>query len=226
MATPPTTPAGTEDCLYCVPALAGICHAGKMRPVEIVDYDPSWPGQFVAERDALLTLLGDLVDGVHHIGSTSVPGLAAKPKIDMDVVLRADHLISAAIEHVRATGAWDYHGDPHGEGRWTFTRGRSRGIRLYLCGPGNNAHIDRMLFRDRLRANPDDAAAYEALKHHLAVEANGDWDFYTGGKSDFVAEIVRKASDVRAAPHLPADILSPWDGERRKAAASAIKHQR
>ena len=226
MATPPTTPAGTEDCLYCVPALAGISHAGKMRPVEIVDYDPSWPGQFVAERDALLALLGDLVDGVHHIGSTSVPGLAAKPKIDMDVVLRADHLISAAIEHVRATGAWDYHGDPHGEGRWTFTRGRSRGIRLYLCGPGNNAHIDRMLFRDRLRANPDDAAAYEALKHHLAVEANGDWDFYTGGKSDFVAEIVRKASDVRAAPHLPADILSPWDGERRKAAASAIKHQR
>ena len=197
MATPPTAPAGTEDCLHCVPALAGISHAGKMRPVEIVDYDPSWPGQFVAEHDALLALLGDLVDGVHHIGSTSVPGLAAKPKIDMDVVLRTDHLISAAIEHVRATGAWDYHGDPHGEGRWTFTRGRSRGIRLYLCGPGNDAHGKRILFRDWLRTHPEDAAAYETLKRRLAAEANGDFAFYAGGKSRFVAAIVERAQMSR-----------------------------
>ena len=64
-----------------------------MRPVEIVEYDPSWPALFASERDALLTLLGGLVDSVHHIGSTSVPGLAAKPKIDMDIVLRAAHLV-------------------------------------------------------------------------------------------------------------------------------------
>ena len=165
MATPPTAPAGTEDCLYCVPALAGISHAGKMRPVEIVDYDPSWPGQFVAEHDALLALLGDLVDGVHHIGSTSVPGLAAKPKIDMDVVLRAD--------------------------------GRTRGIRLNLCGPGNDAHGKRILFRDWLRTHPEDAAAYETLKRRLAAEANGDFAFYAGGKSRFVAAIVERAQMSR-----------------------------
>lgn len=164
-----------------------------MRPVEIVDYDLSWPGQFFAERDALLTLLGDLVDGVHHIGSTSVPGLAAKPKIDMDVVLSADHLIAAAIEYVRAAGAWDYHGDPYGEGRWTFTHGRTRGFRLYLCGPNNDAHRKRILFRDWLRTHPEDAAAYEALKRRLAAEANDDFAFYTGGKSRFVAAIVERA---------------------------------
>ena len=151
MATPPTAPAGTEDCLYCVPALAGISHAGKMRPVEIVDYDPSWPGQFVAERDALLALLGDLVDGVHHIGSTSVPGLAAKPKIDMDAVVRLPDVMKA-VERIRPAG-FAFHGDPYGEGRWTFTHGYgSYGIRLYVCGPDNRAHIDRMLFRDWLRS--------------------------------------------------------------------------
>lgn len=164
-----------------------------MRPVEIVDYDPSWLAQFVAERDALLALLGDLADSAYHIGSTSVPGLAAKPKIDMDVVLRAGDLIPEAIERVRATGAWDYHGDPYGDGRWIFTHGRGHGTRLYLCGPGNEAHRKRLAFRDWLRGHPEDAAAYEALKRRLAAEANGDFAFYTEGKSAFVAEALRKA---------------------------------
>ena len=66
--------------------------------------------------------------------------------------------------------------------------------RLYLCGPGNATHVKRVLFRDYLRAHPDVAAAYAALKRKLAGEANGDWKYYTGGKSDFVAEIVRLAS--------------------------------
>lgn len=166
---------------------------GAMRPVEVVAYDPSWPAQFAAEREGLLVLLGDLADSVHHIGSTSIPGLAAKPKIDMDVVLRAGNLIPEAIERVQATGAWEYHGDPHGDGRWIFTRGHGRGTRLYLCGPGNEAHGNRLAFRDWLREHPKDAAAYEALKRRLAAEADGDFAFYTEGKSAFVAEVLRKA---------------------------------
>ncbi len=164
-----------------------------MRQVEIVDYDPSWPMQFADERAALLMLLGDLTDSVHHIGSTSIPGLAAKPKVDMDVVLRAEEFIPEAIERVRATGAWDYHGDPHGDRRWIFTRGRGRGTRVYLCGPGNEAHRRRLAFRDWLREHPKDAAAYDALKRRLAAEADGDFALYTEGKSAFVAEVLRKA---------------------------------
>lgn len=165
-----------------------------MRPVQIVDYDPSWPAKFAAERDGLLELLGDLVDSVHHIGSTSVPGLAAKPKIDMDVVLRSSARIPEAIERIRGTGAWEYHGDPHGDRRWVFTRGHGRGTRLYLCGPDNEAHRQRLAFRDWLRAHPEDALAYEALKRRLAADAGGDWEAYTGGKSGFVAAIVRLAA--------------------------------
>lgn len=165
-----------------------------MRPVEIVDYDPAWPALFAADRASLLARLGSLVDDIHHIGSTSVPGLAAKPKIDIDAVLRADSLVPEAIVRVRTSGAYEYHGDPYGDGRWTFTRGRSSGTRLYLCGPDNEAHRKRLLFRDWLRAYPKCAADYEALKRRLAAEANGDFERYTSGKSGFVAEVVRRAS--------------------------------
>jgi GrpB-like predicted nucleotidyltransferase (UPF0157 family) len=154
-----------------------------MTTIKVVDYDPSWPAAFRAERAGILALIGDLVEDIHHIGSTSVPGLAAKPKIDMDAVLHTDDFVPEAITRVRATGGWDYHGDPYGDGRWTFTRGRTSGTRLYLCGPHNEAHEKRILFRDWLRSHPEDAAAYEVLKRRLAVEASGDFAFYTGGKS-------------------------------------------
>jgi len=67
-------------------------------------------------------------------------------------------------------------------------------MRLYLCGPGNAAHQKRILFRDWLRAHPEDAQAYEALKRRLAEEARSDFAFYTAGKSDFVARIVERAT--------------------------------
>lgn len=164
-----------------------------MRPVEIAEYDATWPEQFEAERQGLRLLLGDLLEEVHHIGSTSVPGLAAKQKIDIDAVLRSEDALPQAIDRLCATDAWDYHGDPYGDGRWTFTRGRTRGIRLYLCAPGNVAHQRRIVFRDWLRRHPEDTLAYETLKRRLAAEAEGDFAFYTDGKSDFVAAIVARA---------------------------------
>lgn len=165
-----------------------------MNPIKVVDYDPDWPALFTAERNELVRVLSGLVDDVHHIGSTSVPGLAAKPKIDIDAVLLDRGLIGEAVARVQATAAYTYHGDKYGDGMWTFTRGRgSYGTRLYLCGPGTAAHEKRVLFRDWLRTHAEDAAAYEALKRRLAVEADGNWDFYTGGKSRFVAAIVERA---------------------------------
>ena len=126
-----------------------------MGAIRIVDYDPSWPAIFAAECDELLTLLGGFADEIHHIGSTSVPGLAAKPKIDIDAVLRRTDMLPEAIARVQATTAYAYHGDPYGDGMWTFTRGRgSYGTRLYLCAPGTATHEKRMLFRDWLRNHP------------------------------------------------------------------------
>jgi len=81
---------------------------------------------------------------------------------------------------------------------WVFTQGHgSYGTRLYICGPNNTTHAKRILFRDWLRTHPQAASDYAALKRKLAAEANGDWSFYTGGKTDFVDGIVRLAAGER-----------------------------
>jgi GrpB-like predicted nucleotidyltransferase (UPF0157 family) len=165
-----------------------------MSAIKVVDYDPAWPAQFEAQKRSILSIVGDMVEDVYHVGSTSVAGLCAKPKIGIDTVLRGYALIPEAIERIRPHG-YAFQGDLYGDGMWTFTQGHgSYGTRLYLCGPDNATHIKRMRFRDYLRTHAEAAAEYAALKRELMFNANGDWKFYTGGKSDFVAEIVRLAS--------------------------------
>jgi len=73
-----------------------------MTAIQLVEYDPSWPALFEREKGRLLELIGDLVDVIHHIGSTSVVGLCAKPKIDIDAVLRDDSMIADAVERVKS----------------------------------------------------------------------------------------------------------------------------
>lgn len=126
-----------------------------------------------------------------------MPGLAAKPKIDVDaVVIEHGAQLDEAVALMRSEPGWAFQGEPYGDGMWTFTHGHgSWGARLYLCAPGTATHEKRLLFRDWLRARPKDAAAYEALKRRLAVEANGDWKLYTEGKTAFVESIVRRAID-------------------------------
>ncbi|RFC00222.1 hypothetical protein B5K11_00605 [Rhizobium leguminosarum bv. trifolii] len=163
-----------------------------MRAVKVVDYDPSWPRLFADISAEISILLGNLVLSIDHIGSTSVPGLAAKPKIDLDVVTISDDVLPMAIEMLRAAD-FVFHSDRE-EKRWAFTRyHEAYGFKLYLCEPGNRAHRERILFRDYLRDHPERATAYADLKRRLAVEAGGDWDFYTGGKTQFVSETLRLA---------------------------------
>lgn len=169
-----------------------------MGSIEVVEYDPDWLAVFDAEKAYLLSLLGDLVEDVHHVGSTSVVDLRAKPKIDIDAIIRDEGMIAEAVERVKAIPKYTYHGTPYSDGMWTFTSGRgSRGNRLYLCAPDNATHEKRILFRDWLRSHPEDAADYAALKCRLAAEANGDWTYYTGGKAAFVARIVGMACRQR-----------------------------
>ncbi|MBX5224360.1 MULTISPECIES: GrpB family protein [unclassified Rhizobium] len=163
-----------------------------MRAVKVVDYNPSWLRLFAEISAEISILLGNLVLSIDHIGSTSVPGLAAKPKIDLDIVTISDDALPTAIDAMRAA-AFVFHGD-RGEKRWAFTRDHpGYGFKLYLCGADNRAHRERILFRDYLREHPERARAYAELKRRLAVAAGGDWDFYTGGKTGFVSETVRLA---------------------------------
>lgn len=168
-------------------------------PIRLVDYDPGWPALFRSRSAAIATTLSRPVE-IHHIGSTSVPGLCAKPKLDIDAVLsRAEDRLFAA-ERLQESG-YAFHGDPYGADRWIFTKDETPcGTRLYLCLLGNPAHHNRILFRDYLRTHPEAAGNYTALKRRLAMEAKGDWDHYTGGKSDFVADTLQRALAERRQP--------------------------
>jgi GrpB-like predicted nucleotidyltransferase (UPF0157 family) len=170
--------------------------------IEVIAYDPRWPVLFEEIRAGLERLLAGLVLEIHHIGSTAVPGLCAKPKIDFDIVLRSAVAIPEAIERMKVTGVYTAHGNIYRDGMWVFTTpGGPRGQRLYLCAPGTTTHLRRLLFRDHLRRHPETAAAYAALKRRLASEAADDWDYYTGGKASFVAEIVRRETARHRVAH-------------------------
>ena len=169
-------------------------------PILVMDYDPAWPAQFETLRGEIASLLGDLVQSIDHIGSTAVPGQAAKPKIDIDAVLVSDSVMTEAVARIAAGDGFTHHGDRYGDGMQIFTRGKVSGARLYLCGPGNAKHIKRLLFRDYLRTHEDARADYATLKRRLAAEAGDDWDAYTPNKSDFVNRIVALASEERSAP--------------------------
>jgi GrpB-like predicted nucleotidyltransferase (UPF0157 family) len=184
--------------------------------IEVVACDPRWPELFEEIRAGLERLLADLVLEIHHIGSTAVPGLCAKPKIDVDIVLRSAS-IPEAIERMKETGDYTFHGDLYGNGMWTFTTpGGPRGQRLYLCAPDTATHLRRLLFRDHLRHHPETATAYAALKRRLASEAVDDWDRYTGGKAPFVAEIVRREAARRQLLSVGGDGLRASAGEARR----------
>lgn len=171
-----------------------LMRTGKYRAIVVLDYDPAWPTEFEEVKVKLGGLLDGIVADIVHIGSTSVPGMCAKPKIDVDVVLKSEELIPQGIERLKLAG-YTYHGNKYNDGMWAFTTGRgSFGERVYLCAPGTPTHQKRLFFRDYLRGHPEDAAAYGALKRRLASETDNDWDHYTGNKGPFVASIVKKAA--------------------------------
>lgn len=94
-----------------------------MSAIKVVPYDPAWPGLFEREKSRIHYLIGDMLDDIHHIGSTSVVGLPAKPKIDIDAVLLSETLVPAAVDCVKSLAEFTFHGDPYGHGMWTFTSG-------------------------------------------------------------------------------------------------------
>ncbi len=168
--------------------------AVKSGPIAVVPYDGHWPAAFEQVREEIERALGKIAFEAHHIGSTAVPGLCAKPKIDIDVVLYSADDIAKAVDLLKRTDR-EYHGDPYNDGMWTFTtpRGVSPGDRIYVCAPDTPTHLKRILFRDHLHAHPEVAAAYGVLKRKLVIESGGVWKIYTEGKSAFVADVVERA---------------------------------
>ncbi|UXS01317.1 GrpB family protein [Agrobacterium tumefaciens] len=158
--------------------------------VEIVTYDPDWPRDFERAAARLRAMLGGRVVAIDHIGSTAIPGLSAKPVVDIDVTVSGPgDIADASVVLVRA--GFEPRGNRHADDIWAFLdRDSSPQLRGYLCPPENRTHQARMLFRNHLRQNPQTAAAYAALKTRLAARFPYDGDRYTSEKTAFIAGIV------------------------------------
>ena len=168
--------------------------------VQVVPYDPDWPRMFEEMREVIAPKLGSLALRIEHVGSTSVPGLAAKPILDIDVVLPDQHRVASAISVLAELG-YAHQGDLGVPGREAFRREsqevpKSEPSRqwpehhLYVCVEGASELRRHVAFRDYLRAHPSEAAEYGDLKRALAVRYPWDRTRYGDAKSPFVTRIL------------------------------------
>ena len=162
-------------------------------PVVVVPSDPAWPAAFEAEGDLLGGWLGPWLDGgIHHIGSTSVPGLAAKPTLDMIAGVRDLRRARRAIGVLTDLGY--VHAEHRPRALWFYRPvGGEPGAHshhLHLTRPGSDLWRERLGFRDALLADPALAAQYEALKLQLAAGHGDDPPAYSRGKREFVAGVL------------------------------------
>jgi GrpB-like predicted nucleotidyltransferase (UPF0157 family) len=160
-------------------------------PVRIHPYDPAWPTRFEAERALLADAIGDwVVGGIHHVGSTAVPGLAAKPVIDILVGV-ADLPSSRACFEPLARIDYKYAPFRPHEMHWFCKPDPSRRTHhLHLIPADSPRFRDELAFRDYMRAHPTAAAEYEALKRKLAARFEHDREAYTEAKADFIRSIL------------------------------------
>jgi GrpB-like predicted nucleotidyltransferase (UPF0157 family) len=164
-----------------------------MRTIQIVDYDPAWPAVFAQLRSRVWAVVEGVAVAVEHVGSTSVPDLAAKPIIDMTVVVGSTTDVPAAIERLAALG-YVHQGNLGVDGREAF--GSPDGWpahHLYLCARDNVALENHLALRDYLRAHPESARAYADLKKRLASQFPHDMGSYVEGKTGLILEILRDA---------------------------------
>lgn len=157
-------------------------------PIRVVAYDPQWPARFERERALLEQAIGPwVVGGIHHVGSTAVPGLDAKPVVDILVGV-ADLETSRACFDPLAELEYLYAPYLPEEMHWFCKPDpRRRTHHLHLVPHGSSRYRDELAFRDRLRADPEKARDYADLKHELAARFARDREAYTDAKADFIA---------------------------------------
>jgi GrpB-like predicted nucleotidyltransferase (UPF0157 family) len=166
-----------------------------MSAVRLVPYDALWPREFEAEADRLIRACDDLPLRLEHIGSTAVPGLFAKPIIDILAGVppresRAPYiaaLVAIGYEHLGAYGV---------PGRNYFRRGTPRSHHIHLVSWSSQLWRDHLAFRDYLRAHPDVAQEYAVLKRELAAAFPDDGRKYSEEKRPFIRSVLRAAREA------------------------------
>lgn len=173
------------------------------QPVVIVDYDPNWPRVFEAEKARLQAVTGGLLVSIEHVGSTAVPGLSAKPIIDILAGVRTldegRRTIGPLTEQLGYQYVPEFEVDmPY---RLYFHRHPAQGdqFHLHMVETTSEFYERHLLFRDYLRAHPEAAQAYADLKRRLADEYGSNREGYTDAKTEFVRSIETQARAWRRA---------------------------
>jgi GrpB-like predicted nucleotidyltransferase (UPF0157 family) len=179
------------------PRIDPISPEQRAEPVVVVAYDPAWPASFERVRAVVAAALGDLAVGIEHVGSTAVPGLEAKPIVDVDVVIRRTGDLDDVVRRLAEIG-YTHLGDLGIVGREAFraTKELPR-HHLYVCASGAPPLQAHLILRDALRDDPALAAQYGRLKRELAERYRDDRDAYAEGKSAFITAVLLRERDGR-----------------------------
>jgi GrpB-like predicted nucleotidyltransferase (UPF0157 family) len=212
--------------------LTAVCVEGEFEPwamgvtrdIEVSDYDPAWADWFARLHGHIWPAVADVAVRIDHVGSTSVPGLAAKPIIDMDIVVTSQDGIRPVIDRLAGLG-YRWRGDLEVTGREAFSPPAGADLpphHLFLVVADSKAHLDHWLLRDLLRQDPAARERYAGLKRDNVALADGDMEFYVAAKAALVAELLTRARAERGFP--PAEYWQPEmpdratraGGEKRK----------
>jgi GrpB-like predicted nucleotidyltransferase (UPF0157 family) len=161
--------------------------------VRLAPYTTDWERLFEEERTRLQSAIGEHVLDIQHVGSTSIPGMTAKPIIDIAIAVESFEAASACIEPMKQIG-YEYAGENGIPRRHYFVkRDPSTTHHVHMLEQQSQEWENHLLFRDHLRSHPEAAEAYAALKTQLADELPRDRDAYTNGKAPFIKRILRLA---------------------------------
>ncbi|WP_084557248.1 GrpB family protein [Hamadaea tsunoensis] len=193
MRTPPLPPAPVRLTPEQLAARAvGDRPVEVARPITISSYDPGWPQRYAYHAGRIRAALGDRALVVEHVGSTAVPGLAAKDRLDIDLIVADPADEDAYVPDLEAAGYALKTREPHWyEHRCLWTPDHD--VNLHVFGPDCDEYLRHVIFRDWLREHPDDRDLYASAKHRAAAEHSMSMAGYVAAKGDVVLAILRRA---------------------------------
>jgi len=165
----------------------------NLRNIIVVPYDKRWLNEFEKIRDEVLPVIYNDIISIEHVGSTSVPGLWAKPIIDMNIIIE-NTMLPVVIEKLSSIG-YEHEGNLGIEGREAFMYSDKSHLmqhNLYVCSKDSAEHKRQMAFRDYLRSHPQDCLNYSEIKIEMSKKYTHDIDSYIKGKEPVVMEIYLK----------------------------------
>lgn len=159
------------------------------REILVVPHDSSWPDRFEIEHGRITRALGDRVFRIDHVGSTSVPGLAAKPIVDIDLSVDDPEDENSYVPDLLEAGYLLRVREP----AHRMLRTPELDVHVHVCAAGSEWERTHLLFRDWLRISPGDCKLYAAVKEGLAGRLWPDMNDYAAAKTDVIADIIGRA---------------------------------